>query len=170
MMLSKESDFRKPQKAEKDRKKESKALLARLAVSAGVGLAVFALLLLAAAAVCLAMDLPQERLAWVSIPLAAAAAFTAGYLHVRPLGKQGLLSGLLSGAALYAGVLLLAAVVSRAPLGVNAVLLLLAALLGGSAGGVFAANRRPAERRNTAARGATRRGTTNRGGKKIRRR
>ena len=150
-----ESGFQKPQKAEKERKKESRALLARLAVSAGMGLAVFALLLLAAAAVCLALDLPRERLPWVSIPLAAAAAFAAGYLHVRPLGKQGLLSGLLSGAALYAGVLLLAAAVSRATLGVNAVLLLLAALLGGSAGGVFAANRRPLERRNPARRGNT---------------
>jgi len=165
MTLGKESDFRKPQKAEKERKKESKALLARLAVSAGMGLAVFTLLLLAATAVCLALDLPQERLAWIGIPLAAVAAFAAGYLHVRPLGKQGLLSGLLSGAALYAGILLLAAAISRAPLGVNAVLLLLGALLGGSAGGVFAANRRPAEKRNPA-----RRAATNRGGTKNRRR
>jgi len=157
MDLSRESGFRKPQKQEKERKKENKALLTRLAVSAGVGLVVFALLMLAAAAVCLALDLPQERLAWVGIPLAALAAFTAGYLHVRPLRKQGLLSGLLSGAALYAGVLLLAVIVSRAALGVNAVLLLMAALLGGAAGGVFAANRRPAERRGNAHRGNAKR-------------
>ena len=160
--MTKESGFRKPQKQEKERKQENKALLTRLAVSAGAGLAVFALLLPAAAAVCLALDLPQERLAWAGIPLAAAAAFTAGYLHVRPLRKQGLLSGLLSGAALYAGVLLLAAAVSRATLGVNAVLLLLAALLGGGAGGVFAANRRPAERRKTARRGHGHGNTKNR--------
>jgi len=149
MTLSKESGFNKPLKQEKERKKEQKALLARLAASAGVGLAVFALLLLAAAAVCLRLDVPRERLAWVGIPLAAAAAFLAGDLHVRPLRKQGLLCGLLSGAALYVGVLLLAVAVSRAALGVNAVLLLLATLLGGAAGGIFAANRRPAERRGS---------------------
>jgi len=155
MELSRETSFKKLQKhEEKERKQEQKALLTRLAASAGVGLAVFALLLLAAAAACLALDLPQERLAWVGIPLAAVAAFTAGYLHVRPLGKQGLLSGLLSGAALYAGALLLAVAVSRAALGVGAVLLLPACLLGGGAGGVFAANRRPAERRNPARRRA----------------
>ena len=165
MTLTKESDFRKPQKPEKERKKEGRALMTRLAVSAGAGLAVFALLLLAATAVCLSLDLPQEHLAWAGIPLAAVAAFTAGYLHVRPLGKQGLLSGLLSGAALYAGVLLLAAAVSRVPLGVNAVLLLLATLLGGGAGGVFAANRRPAERH-----GGRRGAAARRGGGKPRRR
>jgi putative membrane protein (TIGR04086 family) len=124
----------------------------RLAVSAGIGLAVFTLLLLMGAAVCLKLDLPRERLAWVGIPLAAAAAFLAGDLHVRPSRKQGLLSGLLSGAALYAGVLLLAVVISRAPVGVNAVLLLLAALLGGAAGGVFSANRRPAGNRSVKSR------------------
>ena len=147
MTLNRETSFKKPQKQEKERKKEQKALLVRLAASAGIGLIVFALLLLAAAAVCLKLDLPRERLAWVGIPLAAAAAFLAGDLHVRPLRKQGMLLGLLSGAALYAGVLLLAAVISRASLGVNAVLLLLATLLGGAAGGIFAANRRPAEPR-----------------------
>jgi len=143
MTLNKEISFKKPQKQEN--KKDQKALLVRLAVSAGVGLAVFALLLAAAAAVCLRLDLPREHLAWVGIPLAAAGAFLAGDLHVRPLRKQGLLSGLLSGAALYVGVLLLAVAVSRAPLGANAVLLLLATLLGGAAGGIFAANRRPSE-------------------------
>jgi len=145
MTLHRETSFSKPQKQES--KKEQKALLIRLAASAGVGLAVFALLLTAAAAVCLRLDFPQEHLAWVGIPLAAAAAFLAGYLHVRPLRKQGLLSGLLSGAALYVGVLLLAVAVSRAALGTGAVLLLLATLLGGAAGGIFAANRRPAEGR-----------------------
>ena len=149
MTLSKESTFKKPQGQEKERRQEQKALLARLTASAGVGLIVFALLLLAAAALCLRLDLPRERLPWMGIPLAAAAAFLAGDLHVRPLRRQGLLSGLLSGAALYAGVLLLAAVISRAPLGVNAVLLLLATLLGGAAGGIFAANRRPSESRGT---------------------
>jgi len=143
----KESGFKKQAKPEKERKKDQKALLIRLAASAGVGLAVFALLLLAAAAVCLRLDLARERLPWVGIPLAAVAAFLAGDLHVRPLRKQGLLSGLLSGAALYAGVLLLAAAISRATLGANAVLLLLATLLGGAAGGIFAANRRPAQTR-----------------------
>jgi len=147
-----ETGFAKPAKPEKERKKDQKALLVRLAASAGVGLIVFALLLLAAAAVCLRLDLPRERLPWVGIPLAAAAAFLAGDLHVRRLRRQGLLSGLLSGAALYVGVLLLAAVVSRAPLGVNAVLLLLATLLGGATGGIFAANRRTAEPRGTKSR------------------
>jgi len=147
MSLNRESSFKKPAKPEKERRKDQKALLVRLAVSAGIGLAVFTLLLLAAAAVCLRLDLPREHLPWVGIPLAAAAAFLAGDLHVRPLRKQGLLSGLLSGAALYVGALLLAAAVSRASLGVNAVLLLLAALLGGAAGGIFAANRSPSASR-----------------------
>jgi len=152
MTLNRETSFQKPES-----KKEKKALLIRLGASAGVGLAVFALLLLGAAAVCLRLDLPQERLAWVGIPLAAAAAFLAGYLHVRPLRKQGLLSGLLSGAALYAGVLLLAVAVSRASLGVGAVLLLLATLLGGAAGGIFAANRRPGEGRGSSRKNKRRR-------------
>jgi len=147
MTQTRETGFRKPQKPEKERSKDQKALLLRLGVSAGVGLAVFAVLLLAAAAVCLRLDVPRERLPWVGIPLAAAAAFLAGYLHVRPLRKQGLLSGLLSGAALYVGALVLAAAVSRTALGSNAVLLLLATLLGGAAGGIFAANRRPAQPR-----------------------
>jgi len=149
---ARETRFSNPQKPEKERKKDQKALLVRLAVSAGIGLVVFTLLLLAATAVCLRLDLPRERLPWVGIPLAAAAAFLAGDLHVRHLRKQGLLSGLLSGAALYVGVLLLAAVISRAPLGVNAVLLLLATLLGGAAGGIFAANRRPAASRGVKSR------------------
>jgi len=147
-----ESRFRKPTRPEKEHKRDQKALFVRLAVSAGVGLAAFALLLLGAAALCLRLDLPREHLPWVGIPLAAAAAFLAGDLHVRPLRKQGLLSGLLSGAALYAGVLLMAAVISRASLGVNAVLLLLATLLGGAAGGIFAANRRPAASRGVKSR------------------
>ena len=147
-----ETGFKKPARPEKERKKDQKALLVRLAASAGVGLAVFALLLLAAAALCLRLDLPREHLPWIGIPLAAVSAFLAGDLHVRPLRKQGLLSGLLSGAALYVGVLLLATVISRAPLGVNAVLLLLGTLLGGAAGGVFAANRRPAASRGVKSR------------------
>ena len=142
MTREKETGFRKPPKQE-EHKKEYKSLLLRLAAGAGIGLMVFALLLAAAAAISLSLDLPQERLAWIGIPLAAVSAFAAGYLYVRPQGRQGLLSGLMAGAAFYAGTLLLAVVISRASLGVNAVLLLLAALAGGAAGGVFAANRRP---------------------------
>jgi len=156
METARETGFKKPQKQEKEHKAQGRDLLARLGVSAGAGLALFALLLPGAAAACLALDLPRERLAWVGIPLAALAAFAAGYLLVRPLRRQALLSGLLTGAALYAGILPAAVLISRAPLGGNAVLLLLAALLGGAAGGVFAANSTAAGRGGTERRGPRR--------------
>lgn len=148
-MLNKESGLKKPQKQEKTDKKIPTAMLMRLLFSTGIGLAVFALLMLAAAACCLSLGLAQEHLAWIGIPLAAIAALIAGNLFVRAQRKQGLLLGLLAGAALYVCVLLLAMAISRASLGVNAVLLLLAMLFGGAAGGIIAANRKPSERHSS---------------------
>lgn len=113
----------------------------RLLASAGMGLALFALLALLAAAVCLKLDLPRERMGFAAIPLAAIAAFAAGYLNVRAQRKQGLVFGMLAAAALYLPLLLAAMAVTHAAPGVNAVLLLLAMLPCGAAGGIFSANR-----------------------------
>ena len=134
-----------PIKDTKPKKPEAEAgrgaLARRLAVSAGMGFALFGLLILAAAGICLALDAAQDRLNLVAIPLAGVAAFAAGYLNVRPLRRQGLVFGMLAAAALYLPLLLAAMAVTHAAPGVNAVLLLLAMLPCGAAGGIFSANR-----------------------------
>ncbi len=152
MAINKDIGLKRPQTQEKESRKEQKALMLRLIISAGMGLAVFAILLVTAAAICLRLDLAQDKLAWVSIPIASLSAFFAGALHVRPLRKQGLLLGLLSGAAFYVGALLLSVILSHATLGVNAVFLLMSTLICGAAGGIYTANRKPSSNKASAKR------------------
>ena len=113
----------------------------RLLKSTGLGFGLFAALTLIAAAVCMKLDAAQDRLHLVAIPLAGVAAFTAGYLNVRPVRKQGMVFGMLAAAALYLPVLVTSLLVSGAAPGMNAVVLLLLMLLCGTVGGICAANR-----------------------------
>lgn len=74
----------------------SKTMLAKIALSSGIGLALFASLLLLAAVVCLRID----NAAWI-VPLSAflccaAAAFPTGCIAARSVGKSGMLCGLLA--------------------------------------------------------------------------
>ncbi|MDR2753857.1 MAG: TIGR04086 family membrane protein [Oscillospiraceae bacterium] len=119
----------------------------RLTCAAAVGLALFTVLTLAAATLCLSVDVPREKLTLVALPIAVLGAAAAGFLHVRPTRRQGLLQGLLAAALLYVLVLTAALVLTRQTLGTHAVLLLLAMLGGGAVGGVFAANRPVSEKR-----------------------
>jgi putative membrane protein (TIGR04086 family) len=128
--------------AEKKEEKPSlKPLLLRALCSAAAGALVFALLLLPAAAFCLRLDLPQQMLPLVALPLAALAAAVAGYFGVRPVRRQGLLLGVISASVLYVIVLLGVCLLLHSPLGVNSIALLAVMLLGGAAGGIFCANR-----------------------------
>ena len=131
----------KPRKNHQDGEASWGLTARRTAVSAGAGFALLALLCCAAAALCLRFDLPQERMGLVAIPLAGLAAFAAGYLNVRPVRRQGMVLGMLAAAALYLPVLAAALVISRAAPGLRALVLLLAMLLCGAAGGIVAANR-----------------------------
>jgi putative membrane protein (TIGR04086 family) len=113
----------------------------RLALSLVLGFALFAGLLALATLLCLKLDLPQQALPLAAIPMAGFGAFLAAYCNVRKVRRQGLLLGLLAGAAFYLVVLLLTLGISRAPLGMNAVILLLVSLLSGAAGGIVSVNR-----------------------------
>lgn len=141
-----------PKRDTKSRKSEPEGwqpLLRRLLIAVGVSALLFAALMCIAAALCLKLDMAQQRLGFVAIPLAALSAFAAGYLMVRPIRRQGLVFGMLAAAALYLPVLAAALLMSRGAPGLSAVLTLLAMLFGGSLGGIFAANRSSASQRKS---------------------
>jgi len=121
---------------------ENKVVQARhMLVSAGFGAALLVVLMGAAAAASLWLDLPQGRMRFVAIPLAGFAAFFAGYMNVRPRRTQGLAFGALAAAVLYLPVMLAAVAVTREAPGFGAVITLLVMILGGAVGGIVAANR-----------------------------
>jgi len=124
-----------------DKEARQAPFVRRLLISAGSGFVLLAVLLCAAAAVCLRLDVAQGRMGLIAIPLAGFAAFAAGYFNVRPVRRQGLAFGMLAAVALYLLVLVAALVVSGGAPGLNAVLLLPVMLLCGAAGGIVAANR-----------------------------
>jgi putative membrane protein (TIGR04086 family) len=123
-------------------------LLRRVLLGAGLGALVFCVLLPPMLYVCLRFDFREELLPLVVIPAAALAAALAGYCSVRPTRKQGLPTGMLAAGVLYVALLLAAWLTVRGALGLNAVVLLLAMLLGGALGGILAANKSVKSRKN----------------------
>ena len=120
-----------------------------LLASAGVGLGVLGLLLLAAAGIALRLDLAPAYMAYLTIAAAGLAALVAGYVHVRSRRAQGLLFGALAAAVMYPIVLLVAMLVARSGPGMAAFMLLPVMLTAGGAGGIVAANRTVSSRGGT---------------------
>jgi putative membrane protein (TIGR04086 family) len=135
-------ESRKQREAEQaDRPQTWKTLLGRVGFSALVGAVLFFVLLLPISFVCMHIDLDVKWLPFIAIPLAAIVTLIAAYICVRPTRKHGFLLGLLVAVALSVILLFASWLSYRSPLGINALLLLLAQLVGGAAGGIFAANK-----------------------------
>ncbi|MDR1734303.1 MAG: TIGR04086 family membrane protein [Oscillospiraceae bacterium] len=114
-----------------------KSLLSKVGICGASGAVLLLLLCLPLGAILLKLDVSQNVLPMVVIPLAALCALAASYFSVKPTGRQGLITGLLVAAVQFVLLLLVGILALRQPIGMNAVLLLITTLVAGALGGVM---------------------------------